>query len=513
MKFRIMMGVMVALAGMTVALTYAGDRVAFPLRPHEARVTRLVPVSPALVMPIGVPAPEFGPTYRVPPANRTATAPSLPSTAAPGDVIRVSPGAYTGPQGYIDFSATGTAARPVTLVGSSGNRLASKIWIHDSSYVRLINIDARKVEIGRGCHHIVVQGSRIGGGFIVGPTGSIISGTGGGFSITGTATVPTSHIVFSGVTVENNGNWLAEFDEDIHGGVIGAHSSHVWVMDSTFTRNSGDGIQINAGSRENQSTLHHIYVARNVAHHNKQTGFHTKQATDVIFSQNTVYDQWPIGRSPSAWGGGLGYQYGPERVWFIFNHIHHCAYGISGGSTSGLGNGQSVYVVGNLIHDIRHHPSYPYNPNTSWSNAAVSPVGNPSKTVVHNTMMDCEGGIYLPGGETLDLCQNVFDHVDHRHIWIEDPRHLTTVNVRGNRGSPGFVAQMANSLWTLPPGNRSEENLAVDERGRPYPGSPLKSQGTRHPVYDEYLRLYGLDIYKDFSGKSRSVPTTIGCWE
>lgn len=488
------------------------DKLPRPVSPVRVDPNRIIPLASPKVMPIGIPAPDFGVAQIVPGANRSVRPPGFPSTASPGDVIQVHSGIYVGSQGYIDFSANGTPDRPILLVGAPGNRLASKIWIHDSSYVRLINIDARKIEVGRGCHHIVVQGGRAAGGFIVGPTGSIINGTGGGFSVGGTSTSPTSQIVISGLTVEDNGNWLAEFDEDIHGGVIGANTSYVWVMDSTFTRNSGDGIQINAGSLGSQSTLHHIYIGRNTAHHNKQTGFHTKQATDVIFSQNTVYEQWPIGQSPSAWGGGLGYQYGPERVWFIFNHIHHCAYGISGGSTSGQGYGENVYAVGNLIHDIRHSPLYPYNPNTAWSNAAISPVGNPNKTVVHNTILDADGGIYLPGGVRIDISQNVLDGVDHRDLWIEDPLFLLVENVRGNRAYPDFVAQKANSVWTLPLGNRTEY-LAIDEKGRPFPGSPLLRQGTRHPAYGEFLRLYGLDIYKDFSGKSRSIPTTIGCWE
>ena len=64
---------------------------------------------------------------------------------------------------------------------------------------------------------------------------------------------------------------------------------------------------------------------RNVAHHNKQTGFWTKQAEDVIFSENLSYSHRT---SDSSTGACMGFQYAPERVWFINNHIHDCEVGI-----------------------------------------------------------------------------------------------------------------------------------------------------------------------------------------
>ena len=95
--------------------------------------------------------------------------------------------------------------------------------------------------------------------------------------------------------------------------------------------------------------LHHVYLGRNVAHENKQTGFWTKQASDVIMSENVAYAHHPSDSSP---GAGLGGQYGPERVWFLYNHIHDCDYGIAAGSDNHLGFGRDVYLIGNVIHNI-----------------------------------------------------------------------------------------------------------------------------------------------------------------
>ena len=49
------------------------------------------------------------------------------------------------------------------------------------------------------------------------------------------------------------------------------HVNYLWVVDNQMYRNSGDGIQINAPATARRQRTHHIYVGRNVSHHNKQS--------------------------------------------------------------------------------------------------------------------------------------------------------------------------------------------------------------------------------------------------
>ena len=67
-----------------------------------------------------------------------------------------------------------------------------------------------------------------------------------------------------------------------------------------------------------QATTHHIYVGRNTSHHNKQSGFWTKQAVDVIFSQNVAYAHY-VQQFLAGRGHRLAVR--PVIVWFIVNHI------------------------------------------------------------------------------------------------------------------------------------------------------------------------------------------------
>ena len=85
----------------------------------------------------------------------------------------------------------------------------------------------------------------------------------------------------------------------------GRARQQLWVVDNQLYRNSGDGIQINAGGPGVTGTTHHIYVGRNTAYGNKQTGFWVKHATDVIFSQNVCHSH-RLGNSSN--GQCMGFQ-------------------------------------------------------------------------------------------------------------------------------------------------------------------------------------------------------------
>src|SRR5262249_42954721 len=151
---------------------------------------------------------------------------------------------------------------------------------------------------------------------------------------------------------------------------------------------------------------HDIYVGRNVAHHNKQSGFWTKQAVDVILSQNVCYAHRP---GNSSFGACMGMQYSPERVWFISNHIHDSEYGIAIAGDSDRGFGQSSVILGNVIHNI-HHVS-PYNPQTGWSQAGIMLAGGMMRLVMNNTIHDVDAGITSPIGAVTHIHNNIISEI------------------------------------------------------------------------------------------------------
>lgn len=85
------------------------------------------------------------------------------------------------------------------------------------------------------------------------------------------------------------------------------------------------------------------------SHHNKQTGLWSKDAADVILSQNTGYEHHT---GNSSLGGGIGWQpgggsaaTGPVRLWVIFNRSCSNDYGVQPGS----GTEASVVVPVNVL--------------------------------------------------------------------------------------------------------------------------------------------------------------------
>lgn len=451
------------------------------------------PPPPALAGLWTVPPPPWGmdvPLDRS--ANRTVSGVSFPSSANPGDVIEVTGGPYVGSIGYMPFTAAGTVDRPIVIRGPPAGpkpRFNQKLYIANSSYIIITGIDAHKIEVGPGSHHIAIRECRIGDD----PTRK-----GGGVAIAGTGAAPCSAIVTADCLIEECGNWLAATDQDVHGVTINGTTNNVWVIRNKITHVSGDAVQIWAGSLANQSNLHHVYVAGNEMWECKQTGGVAKQSRHVVFAQNHVHHMRPIGASPSAWGAGLGHQYGAGPIWFVENNIHDCSFGIQSGSTSGLGDGQDAYYVFNDFADIRHDPAYPYNPGTAWSNAALSLVGNPNKYAIGNTIRNADGGIYFPGGSRILVEGNVLADVLNYDVWLEDPTGNVSFNVLSNLAWPSAELRRANQPVAWPIGNVVADPATV---GRTWAPSPEAQR-----IFDLYRAEFGVDL----RAAKGAVPWRIG---
>jgi len=101
------------------------------------------------------------------------------------------------------------------------------------------------------------------------------------------------------IVVYNNllyslGDWQSAADQDFHGinptlwgRTPPTTQYNFWALNNTGYYISGNLVQTNGGEASDliRPYLHHIYVGKNYAHHGRQSGFATKQATDVIISQ------------------------------------------------------------------------------------------------------------------------------------------------------------------------------------------------------------------------------------
>lgn len=436
---------------------------------------------------------------------------TIPQNLPAGSVVIVE-GLYdyaTG--GFTPISGSGTASNPIFVRGASSSnrpRFTRGTQIK-GQYIIVENIEfdgGNPLLTEDAPHHIAIRSSEV-------------HNCGGpAVQVSAWDDRSMSNIVLYDLEVHDNGNWQANFDEDYHGVGVGDHVSNLWIVDSVFYHNSGDGIQINAGSQSAEGTTHHIYVARNESFQNKQTGMWAKQGTDIIFSENYVHDHRP---SNSSLGAGMGCQYDPVRMWFIDNTIFDCDYGITIAS-GGLGSGQEMYIVGNVISSI-HDSDGGFNPNTAWTNSAIMIVGGQRRYVVNNSIYDADGGIHGAAafGE-FHLANNIVSNISKSsgwHLFIEHPDAANSSSVDNclfyqSGGSIRFdwkgasyssVSQFQSSTGAGSGNFSGNPNYSNPNAGDLHlqSSSPAIDAGSSHSVYSTFASRYGLNLNIDIDGSSR----------
>ena len=494
--------------------------------------------------PIGIPAPPFGINegapavpnpwltstpgfYYVDKSNPAATdsgntygTPALPRLTIPlslpaGSVVEVH-GLYdvqhNSPNGIV---INGTKEAPVFIRGTSATTkpVISRFWELSGSYYVLENLEFASSGVPSSKNQIIFHS----------PTSFAtlrfcdVHGAldHGGIAVVSFNTQTVGGVVIYANTIHDNGNVNATSDQDVHGVSVGSRVSNLWIIDNEIYRNSGDGIQINAGQAD-QATTHHIYVGRNTSHHNKQSGMWTKQAVDVVFSQNVIHSHRPGNSSP---GACTGFQYAPHRVWFLFNQIFDCDLGIGTGSDNGLGFGTESYFIGNIISSIHHSGSY--NPGSGWSNAAISLPGGVNRYVVSNTMYDVDAGIVSPGSTgAVYMSNNVIAGVTETqgaHIFLEMASLAAGSSMHHSLlDSPARIKWGTGTVYTLSGfktafsaqgvGSINGDPLFVNPAVydlRLQAGSLGIDAGVADSVYQTFYSLYGIDIAKDAAGVAR----------
>jgi hypothetical protein len=515
-------------------------------------VVAAAPAQAQWAPPLGIPSPSFGIKETAPATpspwvvgtpgfyyvDATASAASdagnpfgtparprstIPSPVPAGSVVELH-GTYDG-----DFMSPnilfvqGRADRPVFVRGvdSSSRPQIRSGWQVTGSYAIFENLEFGPADDSRTgflvflapSDHLALRNSEVHGNL-----------SGGGLGVESWEDGATiSDVVISRNIVHDNGNVQADFDQDVHGIHVGVRANSIWIVDNEMANNSGDGIQINAGSADDQSTTHHIYVGRNVAHHNKQTGFWVKQAVDVIFSENESFAHRP---SNSSLGQCMGFQYATERVWFLFNQVHDCDFGIGASSDSDLGSGTESYFIGNVIYRIHHSYDDDYNPDTGWSNAGIMLAGGVRRYVVNNTIYDVDAGINSPStAGSVEIADNIIGGVADpgNHIFIEMGLLASSTFAHHNLFTEQPRFRLGDAFTTPDAGQLANlASLAADPRFADPDGgnftipssSPAVNAGELNPVYDVFQRRYGLSIAVDIVGQRRagSARTDIGAY-
>lgn len=323
-------------------------------------------------------------------------------------------------------------------------------------------------------------------------------------------------------------------DWDYHGMVIATFGRtsttrlrHVWVLDSTMYHCSGDAVQIN-GHNAGNDAVHHIYVGRNTAYQNRQCGFGCKQATDVIMSQNTIHTMTAQGGGLTA--PGMNVAYGPNRLWYIFNEIYNCSYGIRQSQDAGLPTG-NTYFIGNYIHDLRQDTDVGHwNSPPGWGFSFWS--GGNNRHIVNNTMVNVYGGIETIQAGPVYAKNNIIYNLkpsNYPALFGAYRNHIECSNSGGNGvnvdyintlmyGQVGGVSQQARVKWmggqytTLAAAQMAIGKLAGSIEADPLmdgvklrANSPAIDAGVESDVYQTFQDLYGIDIRRSFDGGVRPL--------
>lgn len=433
-----------------------------------------------------------------------------------------------------DIVAQGTADRPVFIRGASAALrpyISEQFNIRASTYLIIENLefgDSDGVLGGFNSAGQFIHGGATGMSEIYGGTHHLAvrhCDIHGNLSAGGINLYESEDIVIYHNDIHDTGNYQSPDDNPRNGADqgalgVGKQTKRIWVVDNTCWRNGRACTSINPGYYSDGSVgnaqIQYVYVGRNVGRENRETNFWTKHASHVIFSQNTASAAVDF-RYPNRRGGAMGFQYGPENVWFLFNHIYDAPIGIMTQGDSVNNPGQNSYFIGNIIHNIHHGSGVTYNPNDGWSGAAIRLSNGGNRHVIGNTIYDVDAGINTPSQSSLFIYDNIISNVtipQSHHIFIQYPRTWDIKNcLFFQNGAPARIRigeKVYSSSELINIGSGQGSITADPKFVNPVagdfhikPDSPAVNAALKRSVYDTFRSLYGIDISKDIEKVAR----------
>lgn len=353
-------------------------------------------------------------------------------------------------------------------------------------------------------------------------------------SVEGTAVAMTSdtdgdpklhHACLYNVSIHDFGPTVPDFDRDYQGLAISDHCEDLYVLDNHIYNMAGSGVAV-AVNASNLVPATRVWVAGNLIHNCWQSGVWVKNGVDVVFSQNIIHDIIETPWSPSKAMGG---QYFPEYVWYIFNTVYNVRYGFRAASTTGTGNAY-MHVIGNIFYDI----GLGIPPlNSPWNTCTVQFHGGRFRYFIDNTCVRVMSGLHVSNTtntNTTEFHGNIIADITHEnghHFYSETTQQSGSVLTNNqyyddtalrlrNGYSGGSESDLA--AWKAATGNsvgdQDGDPLFVDSANNDFSlnfGSPCVNSNTKHPVYDQFLSDYGMDISVDIKELIR--PIVSGDWD
>ncbi|MFW6155217.1 MAG: Ig-like domain-containing protein [Planctomycetota bacterium] len=469
---------------------------------------------------------------------------TLPLDLTPGSVVEVHGGPYTyhnymGPR--LGITGTGTAARPIFIRGTGHDAqavFANEVRVRGSymvlEYFRTDSFtDPDTGTLHEGLLRVLNPSDHL--AFRRGEASNLAPLDNGFRAIWAIVPVKESlggnsdsafndNIVFYDNHVHHN-TPAPEDESGLHAICPSGNSRQIWIVDNHMEYNGEDGVQVFYSPAYADHVADHIYIGRNVMHHNGENAVDIKQSSNVIISENLMYGYVPVSfpNGSGSDGVALAIHYQPVNVWVLANEIYDSYLGMrSNGTDAG-------YVIGNLIHDIHPGDDDDYDPDTIWqSSTAIIGWSNPEFHIACNTIYDVHSGISIPGGGDqsyfihnniiANLAQpshhlgfsvsNVAEQSLVTHNLFYQPDGGVRIKWAGGTATDvaGFQAAAGDRAWAnLETDPRFVDAPAGDFRPSwPTSPSPAVDAGTGIQAYvDLFDSLYGVDIAKDVVGVAR----------
>jgi len=458
---------------------------------------------------------DSGRTYGYPAAPKK----TLPRPIPPGSFIELHGRYNSGQGGVIHFEGYGTsdqwqpnACGPVWIVGANENSMPLvgplKTVVY-GKYIFIENIKFSRLQIGSPAigfkaEHILVRNSVMRGD---------AKSRWNGITISGSNDAPLYDIIIFKNIIYNYGDINTSQDQDACGIYVSAYTGYVWILKNKVYECSGSGIFAGGQWNENPKNTHHIFIGRNEVYNVRQSGIWVKNGEDIIFSQNYVHDIIDTSWSPSK---GLGAQYGPVRLWILFNRVERVRYGVRIASTSENRHTQ-IAIIGNVISDAHHiYGSYT---GGSWGDAGIHIAGGDEVYIINNTVFNSDAGINISGFKKYYLVNNIIANITEKagnHIYVENALQSTIISncilfqidnkVRIKWGSRLYSENIQNINSHISNIIISDPLLKSDLSLKP--SSPAIDNGINPQqldlnIFDRFFSLYDINITVDFNGVVR----------
>lgn len=445
--------------------------------------------------------------------------PSAPRCTVP-DGITMSAGQYmeihggAGPytdNNTHDIAANGTDAQPVWIVGKDNPILRSSGENHalavSGSYYFVDGVSMDRNEQGFSFAYPTDRGvfrnAAIVGEGTKGTYGSQISSSGIDSSR------ENNYVLIYNIKMSEIGQWDVDDNADTHGIKLRNNINYAWVLDSEIYHCQGDSVQTGEASITGVDAPTHIYIGGNTFYENKENGIDIKDGSDIIMSQNVIYDMDNDFGDDSA--SGIVIHEEADHIYAINNRVYNCGIGIITTTST------NTWFIGNQVFDI--HGST--DPEDHYGRGvAIHFRGSSSGGAINNTIYDCDKGIQLTSIAGGFQCSN--NIVSHRSdplaydLMIQDTAdaqidyHLLYAN-GGSRILWSSTAYTRVADFQAAQGQCA--NCPVEEDplfSRPaegifmlQSGSPAIGQGVSHPIYAQVQSRYDISINTDFVGTTR----------